>query len=92
MLAFVRTHRSSAEQALRTIDHVDGTTLAAHATVPARFSVALMDPICPPSGVFAAHHHYRGPKELDIYPYNEHEGGAADSEIASIQWLQEQWA
>ncbi|KNX38167.1 acetylxylan esterase [Luteipulveratus halotolerans] len=92
LVAFLRTHRASAEQALSTIDYVDGTTLAAHATAPARFSVALMDEICPPSGVFAAYHHYAGPKTLDVYPYNDHEGGAADAEIASVQWLQELWS
>ncbi|MDF8262760.1 acetylxylan esterase [Luteipulveratus flavus] len=92
LLAFLRTHRGAAEQALRTIDHVDGTTLAAHATAPALFSVALMDQICPPSGVYAAYHHYAGPKSLDVYPYNDHEGGAADADIASVQWLQELWS
>lgn len=92
LLAFLRTQRDSAEQALCTIDYVDGTTLAAYATAPARFSVALMDQTCPPSGVYAAFHHYAGPKTLDVYPYNDHEGGAADAEIASVQWLQELWS
>ena len=34
-----------------------------------------MDMICPPSTVFAAYNHYAGPKEIEVYPFNDHEGG-----------------
>lgn len=92
LLAFLGTHRAQAETALRTMDYVDGITMAAHATAPARFSVALMDTICPPSGGFGVHNHYAGPKELTTYPYNNHEGGEADDQLASIRWLQALWS
>ena len=90
LLGFVRTHRERVDQALATISYFDGMTLAAHATVPALFSVALMDPICPPSTVFAAYNHYAGPKEIDVFPWNEHEGGGTQQAARQIRWLREQ--
>ena len=91
LLGFVRTHRDRAAQALRTISYFDAMTLAAHARVPALFSVALMDPICPPSTVFAAYNHYAGPKEIDVWPWNEHEGGGLNQDARQIRWLRERF-
>ena len=92
LLGFVRTHRDRVAQALATISYFDGMTLAAHADVPALFSVALMDPICPPSTVFAAYNHYAGPKEIDVFPYNEHEGGGTHQSARQVRLLRERFA
>jgi cephalosporin-C deacetylase len=46
-----------------------------------------MDPICPPSTVFAAYNAYGGPKEITVYPFNEHEGGGVDHFTAQRQFL-----
>ncbi|PUA80986.1 acetylxylan esterase [Nocardioides currus] len=89
LVAFLRTHRADAERALSTLDYVDGVNHAAHATVPALFSVALMDQVCPPSTVYAAFHHYGGPKRLEVYPWNEHEGGGTAHDELTIGWLRE---
>ncbi|MFI5808285.1 polysaccharide lyase family 8 super-sandwich domain-containing protein [Streptomyces sp. NPDC051561] len=43
---------------------------------PTRFSVGLMDRICPSSTDFAAFHRYAGPAEIEVFPYNGREGGA----------------
>lgn len=75
------------EQALRTLDHVDVSLLARRATCPALFSVALMDQTCPPSTVFAAHNAWAGPTDIEVYPYNEHEGGREDHEARQLAWL-----
>jgi cephalosporin-C deacetylase len=32
-----------------------------------------MDPICPPSGVFAAFNALAAEKEIAVFPYSEHE-------------------
>lgn len=90
LLAFLGTHRGSAEQALSTLDYFDGVNLAARAQAPALFSVALMDDICPPSTVMAAYNRYAGPTSLEIYPYNEHEGGGVAQDELSIDWLRAQ--
>lgn len=87
LLAFVRTHRADAARALATLDYFDGVNMAARARVPALFSVALMDDVCPPSTVYAAHNSYAGPAELVVYPWNEHEGGGLAQDAATIEWL-----
>jgi cephalosporin-C deacetylase len=61
---------------------------AARATAVALFSVGLMDDICPPSTVFAAYNHYQGPKSLEIYRYNNHEGGGSQHAVAKIRFFQ----
>jgi len=74
---WLKGHRYEIETAMRTLSYVDATNFAARATCPAWFSVALMDKICPPSTVFAAYHRYGGPAQIEVFPYNEHEGGGA---------------
>ncbi|MFB7992549.1 acetylxylan esterase [Streptomyces sp. NPDC056002] len=69
-------HRFSVETAMETLSYVDAVNFAARATCPAWFSVGLMDRICPSSTVFAAYHRYAGPAEIEVFPYNGHEGGA----------------
>ncbi|BAJ26314.1 MULTISPECIES: acetylxylan esterase [Kitasatospora] len=74
---FCKVHRDKVETVFATLAYVDGLHFAARATAPALYSVALMDEVCPPETVFASYHHYRGPKEIAVYPYNGHEGGGA---------------
>jgi len=79
LAAYFATHRTSSENALRTLGYFDGVGFAARATSPAWFSAGLMDAVCPPSTVFGAYHAYAGTKHIDLWPYNGHEaGGAAD--------------
>ena len=61
------------------------------ATAPTLFSVALMDAICPPSTVFAAYNHYGAgaevAKDIEVYSYNEHEGGQTYQQLAQLDWF-----
>ncbi|GAA2096480.1 acetylxylan esterase [Kitasatospora saccharophila] len=74
---FCKVHRDKVETVFATLAYFDGLHFAARATAPALYSVALMDEVCPPETVFASYHHYRGPKEISVYPYNGHEGGGS---------------
>jgi cephalosporin-C deacetylase len=38
--------------------------------------------------VYAAYQAYGGPKELEVYPYNDHEGGQAFQEARQLAWLE----
>ncbi|WP_330475461.1 acetylxylan esterase [Terrabacter sp. C0L_2] len=87
IVRYLAVHRDQVESVLSTLAHVDGAHLARRATMPALFSVALMDPTCPPSTVFAAYNAWAGPKEIVEYPYNGHEGGAAFHVAAQLAWL-----
>jgi cephalosporin-C deacetylase len=90
--------RHHAAAAYRTLSYVDGVNLARRAEVPALFSVALMDPVCPPSTVYAAFNHWGGraaeapASEIRVYPHNQHEGGGAYQLDAQLDWFAELFA
>lgn len=88
---FCKVHRDKVEQVFQTLAYFDGMSFSARAGATALFSVGLMDTICPPSTVFAAYNHYAGPKEIRVYEYNNHEGGATYQAEAKLKFLQELW-
>ena len=88
---FCSIHRDRIEDVFHTLSYFDGMNFAARAEAPALFSTALMDDTCPPSTVFAAYNHYAGPKSIQVYPYNRHEGGAAFQWVDQVRFLRDQW-
>jgi cephalosporin-C deacetylase len=84
---YLRAHRDARERTLATLSYFDGVNFARRATAPALFSVALMDTTCPPSTVYAAYNAYAGPKQIDVYPDDEHEGGGAAHQVRQLAWL-----
>jgi cephalosporin-C deacetylase len=84
---YLAVHRGAADTTFNTLSYFDGVNFAQRASVPALFSVALMDKICPPSTVYAAYHAYGGPKEIVVYSFNDHEGGLSHQRLAQIKWL-----
>ena len=89
---YLAVHRDHAEQALRTLSYLDGVSFARRATAPALFSVALRDPVCPPSTVYAAFNEYAvraggADTQIDAYRYNEHEGGGGHRFPRQLAWL-----
>ncbi|MDH2425606.1 acetylxylan esterase [Sphaerisporangium sp. TRM90804] len=87
LVRFLATQHDSAEQVFRTLSYFDGLNFAARARVPALYSVALMDWVCPPSTVFAAHNHWAGEKEITVWPWNGHEGGTSRQREAQLRHL-----
>lgn len=85
--AYCRTHRDHVDRVFGTLRYFDGVTFAARASAPALFSVALMDPICPPSTVFAAYNHYPAAKDIEVWPFNGHEGGGVFQRMAQLRWV-----
>jgi cephalosporin-C deacetylase len=83
---YLKIHRLDVDAVFHTLSYFDGAVLGRRATAPALFSVALMDDICPPSTVYAAYHAYGGPKEIRVYPFNDHEGGQMFQEAAALHW------
>ena len=85
---YLAVHRDSADRVFRTLSYIDGVSFAARASAPALFSVAMMDPVCPPSTVYAAFNAYAGTdKEIARFDFNEHEGGGAAHDEAQVRWL-----
>ncbi len=81
-------HRDDTAAALHTLSHIDAAILARRIRVPAFFSVALMDDIVLPSGVFAAFHGLASDDAaIEVYPYNGHEGGGTRHWARQVAWL-----
>lgn len=90
--AYLAVHRDHERQVFETLSYHDGVLFAERCTAPALFSVAHMDASCPPSTVYAAYHRYAGPKRIEVYPFNGHEGGEAVQDAARLAFLDEVFA
>lgn len=90
VVRYLAVHRGAEERVLSTLSYFDGVNFAARATAPALFSVALLDPVCPPSTVYAAFNRYAADdRQIEVYPHNEHEGGLAFQLIAQAEFLRD---
>ena len=92
--AFLAVHRDLEETVFATLSYLDGANHARRATAPLLCSVALRDPICPPSTVYAAFNRYGQPgtpaataRTMEVYPHNEHEGGSGFQHARQLAWL-----
>ncbi|MFC6085790.1 acetylxylan esterase [Sphaerisporangium aureirubrum] len=92
IVRFLSTQRDSAEQVFRTLSYFDGLNFAARGEVPALYSVALMDWICPPSTVYAAYNLWAGRKDITVWPWNGHEGGGSRQRDIQLRYLRDLFA
>lgn len=91
--AYLMRHRDREEQAYRTLSYVDAAVLAPRAKVPALFSVALMDKVCPPSTVYAAFNRWgHQDRRINVYKFNGHEGGQEFQQLEKLEWLRKVFA
>jgi cephalosporin-C deacetylase len=70
---YVRRWPKRAEQMWRTLSYFDNLNLAPRITCPVLMNVGLLDDICPPSTVYATFNKITTPKEMQVYPYHNHE-------------------
>jgi cephalosporin-C deacetylase len=89
LIEFCAVHSDRVDEVFRTLSYIDVVNHARHATVPALFSVGLIDDVTPASTVFAAYNHYGGPKDIAVYPFNAHEGGGTRHLKAKLAFLAE---
>jgi cephalosporin-C deacetylase len=89
LVRYLSTRRHDVDRVFHTLGYFDGLHLAPLGTVPALYSVALRDPICPPSTVFAAYHAWAGPKRIEVWPFNEHEGGGPHQRGVQLRYVRE---
>jgi len=87
VVRYLAVHRDAVERTFTTLSYFDGVNFAKRSTAPALFSVALLDPICPPSTVFAASNAYAGGADVEVYPFNEHDGGGGPHWQWQAAWL-----
>jgi len=80
--------RADPEQTFATLNYFDGLHFARRATAPALFSVALMDPACPPSTGFAAYNRYaNADKDITVWQFGDHSGGGGAQTLEQLRWL-----
>lgn len=93
---YLAVHRDQVATVFDTLSYVDAVNHARRAVAPARFSVALMDDVCPPSTVYAAYNLYGErataaghavDKAIDVWPFNNHEGGLGHQWGRQLPWL-----
>lgn len=84
---YLKVHRDHVDQVFKTLSYFDGLNFASRANAASLFSVALLDVICPPSTVYAAYNHYAGPKAIEVYRFNGHEGGESFHALARLRFL-----
>lgn len=89
IVRYLAAHRDREADTLAVLGYFDVANLVPRARAAALFSVALMDETCPPSTVFSAYNAYAGPKEIDEYSYNDHEGGGVFQKVRQLRWLGE---
>jgi len=87
---YLHAHRDQMELVFNNLAYFDGLNFATRAKCPALFSVGLMDEICPPSTIFAAHNYYAGEKEIRVWPYDHHEGGESFQDREKLRFF-DQW-
>jgi len=87
VVRYLSVHRGAEERVFETLSYFDGVNFAKRAASPALYSVGLIDPICPPSTVFASFNHYAGDAEIVEYAFNEHEGGGGLHWRRQADWL-----
>ena len=87
IVRYLAVHRDAADTVFSTLAYFDGIHFAKRATAPSLVSVALMDPICPPSTVYAAANHHGAGAEVVEYAFNEHEGGQGLHWQRQAAWL-----
>ncbi|WP_055525755.1 acetylxylan esterase [Streptomyces graminilatus] len=85
---YLKTHRGRTADALNTLSYFDGVHFAARGRAPALFSTALEDATCPPSTVYAAFNAWaQDDKRIEVYDFNDHEGGGPFQEAVKVDWL-----
>ncbi|MBG6212485.1 MAG: acetylxylan esterase [Cryobacterium sp.] len=89
---YLATNRLKVKRVHDVLAYFDGVNFAKRATAPVIVTAALMDQICPPSTVFAAYNNYAGPKQITLWPYNGHEGGAWEDDALALRAFREHLA
>jgi cephalosporin-C deacetylase len=85
---YLAVHRDHTETVWNTAAYFDGVNFAKRITAPALFSVALMDQVVPPSTTFAAFNRLASAdKQIEVYPYNGHEGGITFQWRKQVEFL-----
>jgi cephalosporin-C deacetylase len=92
LATYLSVHRDRVDRVFETLSYFDGVNFARRIHAPSLFSVALMDRVVPPSTTFAAYNHLAAEdRAIEVYPFNDHEGGATAHWHKQAAWLAERF-
>ncbi len=91
IVRYLSIHRDQEETVFQTLAYFDGVNFAARCQAQSFYSTALMDMVCPPSTVFAAYNQIDAPKSINVYRFNEHEGGGIHQIQVKVGYLNRLW-
>ena len=89
LVAFLAVHPELEEQVRATLRHIDNALLATRIRAKTLIAVALRDPICPPSTVFAAFNAISAEKRIVVLPYSGHTTTSAHDETLLDEFQRE---
>lgn len=85
---YLKRHPEQTDLVLDNLSYFDTMNMADRIHCPVLASVALKDEVCPPQMYFATYNRIRTEKEMNIYPFNGHEGGGSRQTEAKLAYLQ----
>lgn len=89
LIEYCALHPDRVDQVFQTLSYVDVVNHAKRSSVPALFSVGLLDDITPASTVFAAFNHYAGEKDIKVYPFGDHQCAGTHHFLAQLEFVAE---
>ncbi len=85
---YLATRRDMVPTVFETLSYFDGVNMAKRIRGEGLYSVGLMDVVVPPSTVFASYNWFGGHADIEVYPFNGHEGGGSYQGRTEILWAQ----
>ena len=84
---YCKLHPDRIDSVFETLSYLDVANHAQRISCSGYFSVGLADTVTPPSTVFSAFNRFGGDKEIEVYPFNGHEGGGMGHFEKKVEWV-----
>ena len=88
--AYLKKYPGHLARAYETLSYFDTMNLADRIACPVYASVALRDNVCPARMYYATFNRIPGPKHIDVYPFNGHEGGGGAHFEKKLRYLKDE--
>ena len=85
---YLKAHPDKTEEAYNTLSYFDTMNMADKIKCEVYASVGLADDICPAKFFFATYNRIKSQKEIELYPFNGHEGGGAFHTMRKLRHVQ----
>ncbi|EFM08921.1 Cephalosporin-C deacetylase [Paenibacillus curdlanolyticus YK9] len=89
---YIKQHPEQLDHVLEQLSYFDTMNMADRITCSVFASVALKDEVCPPDMFFATYNRIKSEKQINIYPFNGHEGGGAVQTEAKLAYIRQKYA